>query len=125
MRISDWSSDVCSSDLHPDQRLGAAVLRKSFQRPEVVGAIGGWDDDTLLAPGYQLGIHHNPRCPPVAIGEWMYLADQYHHTGCFLHRLPQRALELHALLQGPVPHPGPNEYSPPPPVALPLQQHPT
>src|SRR3546814_18314874 len=28
MRISDWSSDVCSSDLPPPARLGLAVSRK-------------------------------------------------------------------------------------------------
>src|SRR3546814_2023272 len=26
MRISDWSSDVCSSDLNPDTRVGAVAL---------------------------------------------------------------------------------------------------
>src|SRR3546814_14801195 len=32
MRISDWSSDVCSSDLHLRQRGGGGVLVARFQR---------------------------------------------------------------------------------------------
>src|SRR3546814_11231507 len=28
MRISDWSSDVCSSDLHPGQRIGERPHRR-------------------------------------------------------------------------------------------------
>src|SRR3546814_7571645 len=45
MRISDWSSDVCSSDLHRiervqgflDRRLGGAVLVPIAEAAEVVG----------------------------------------------------------------------------------------
>src|SRR3546814_17220225 len=41
----------------------------------------------------------------------MYLADQYHHKGCFLKRLLQGAVELKALLEGAVHQLGSNEYS--------------
>src|SRR3546814_10182952 len=39
MRISDWSSDVCSSDLHPDHRLHGALaigIRAHHDGPTVV-----------------------------------------------------------------------------------------
>src|SRR3546814_13484062 len=32
MRISDWSSDVCSSDLHPAPRTGGTVTGRSLRR---------------------------------------------------------------------------------------------
>src|SRR3546814_8990263 len=32
MRISDWSSDVCSSDLHGDGNLGAAIGAQEGQQ---------------------------------------------------------------------------------------------
>src|SRR3546814_16074717 len=36
MRISDWSSDVCSSDLlHPDRKCGEAVLQVLAKGPAV------------------------------------------------------------------------------------------
>src|SRR3546814_3476931 len=37
MRISDWSSDVCSSDLHADEGLGDLLLRHAHR--VVVGAM--------------------------------------------------------------------------------------
>src|SRR3546814_9752560 len=54
MRISDWSSDVCSSDLHPVADRGALVLRRAalavagralsfgqgFDREALAGAVG-------------------------------------------------------------------------------------
>src|SRR3546814_20085257 len=36
MRISDWSSDVCSSDLHAD-RLAAALSERGIKAGDVVG----------------------------------------------------------------------------------------
>src|SRR3546814_5166089 len=36
MRISDWSSDVCSSDLSYSQRLQARDARRCHRVPEVV-----------------------------------------------------------------------------------------
>src|SRR5262249_46610944 len=46
--VSDWSSDVCSSDLHPGQAV--AVLRVDALGPEVRGLVGvavGGDDEVL------------------------------------------------------------------------------
>src|SRR3546814_14283281 len=40
MRISDWSSDVCSSDLHPGLAVEADDLVQVFHRQDVL-AIGG------------------------------------------------------------------------------------
>src|SRR3546814_14180548 len=45
MRISDWSSDVCSSDLFTDV---TALKRDSalFNRAQTLAHIGGWEWDT-------------------------------------------------------------------------------
>src|SRR3546814_1089080 len=43
MRISDWSSDVCSSDLHDPRRMG-------------VGSLRVWNDDTIR-PGSGFDLH--------------------------------------------------------------------
>src|SRR3546814_7745109 len=40
MRISDWSSDVCSSDLDSDRLSGIAVLDRRFVGPERRGGAG-------------------------------------------------------------------------------------
>src|SRR3546814_21019407 len=60
MRISDWSSDVCSSDLQVDHRvlhllqLGAAIL-------QVVHLVSGLKlDDVLLARRRTVEQHHAP-----------------------------------------------------------------
>src|SRR3546814_4356405 len=40
MRISDWSSDVCSSDLHPDAAPGDGELKRLYLLPSLHN--GGW-----------------------------------------------------------------------------------
>src|SRR3546814_18801578 len=53
MRISDWSSDVCSSDLRPDQCRSLMVLERGGQSqmiedadlPAIIGNIGGEPTD--------------------------------------------------------------------------------
>src|SRR3546814_16928668 len=45
MRISDWSSDVCSSDLH----------QAVFKAPEAQAAVFAWDRDTEEAHFSELG----------------------------------------------------------------------
>src|SRR3546814_7577213 len=42
MRISDWSSDVCSSDLGSDRSVAAAVLRSRRQPVAVATGASGW-----------------------------------------------------------------------------------
>src|SRR3546814_2445492 len=54
MRISDWSSDVCSSDLVPEQRLHQRLLRAGDRTARARPA----DGDPALAdgsPGRRLG----------------------------------------------------------------------
>src|SRR3546814_6063772 len=77
MRISDWSSDVCSSDLNPRSRMGADL---SVERGDIplyavcgdqdsrLGQVGGSvppDDGRLLEiPGRErTEILRHPRCP--------------------------------------------------------------
>src|SRR3546814_9935433 len=50
MRISDWSSDVCSSDLHGQRQAVAVVLQ---QRSRAVGA-GVVDGDDLDRAGREI-----------------------------------------------------------------------
>src|SRR3546814_10789239 len=47
MRISDWSSDVCSSDLlwSANFSLGVALLEELVER--AAGALAGWDCDIV------------------------------------------------------------------------------
>src|SRR3546814_5502307 len=40
MRISDWSSDVCSSDLITEAEVAAARAYRSVQRPKVAASPG-------------------------------------------------------------------------------------
>src|SRR3546814_13768955 len=40
MRISDWSSDVCSSDLQPRKRVGKPGTQVGGRRMEVAGELG-------------------------------------------------------------------------------------
>src|SRR3546814_10085870 len=65
LRISDWSSDVCSSDLD------------------------------------QLGIHHDPRDPAIAVSKGMNLADQRHHIDRAMQRVAERLAEVITALQCP------------------------
>src|SRR3546814_2327153 len=46
MRISDWSSDVCSSDL-PLLSFGGALETLAASRAQAVAAEGAFDDDTV------------------------------------------------------------------------------
>src|SRR3546814_4796412 len=59
MRISDWSSDVCSSDLRPEREVAPGdtelvvvveVVRRRDQRDDAGEALLADPDDLLLAP---------------------------------------------------------------------------
>src|SRR3546814_5989076 len=53
MRISDWSSDVCSSDLHANVRIAAGnILPAGFE----IGRAIVDDDDVISVPGKSLGM---------------------------------------------------------------------
>src|SRR3546814_17643897 len=53
MRISDWSSDVCSSDLPPEQHRLAAVAVEPFVRPVDVARRQGQPAAVAAGPGLQ------------------------------------------------------------------------
>src|SRR3546814_15915622 len=50
MRISDWSSDVCSSDLHKTRVYGAMIAQLDRRIGDVMATLGqlGIDDNTLV-----------------------------------------------------------------------------
>src|SRR3546814_10430727 len=60
LRISDWSSDVCSSDLHPSLRILPCWCQASRELPEQVDQTA-WDQslfgadrwEAQVAPGYE------------------------------------------------------------------------
>src|SRR3546814_7994744 len=56
MRISDWSSDVCSSDLQPIVPRGQG--RKDIQRRPVIGIDADEDPIILIAPLAQRIVQH-------------------------------------------------------------------
>src|SRR3546814_11799662 len=76
MRISDWSSDVCSSDLgeHRDVIVDAVILRvvgELYQRPLLLGQIGqvgleGAPVAAVLDPGMAGAV--GPQAEPQAFG---------------------------------------------------------
>src|SRR3546814_14368866 len=53
MRISDWSSDVCSSDLSGARQLGAVHRRLDLQR-----VLAGLDEDGVHAAGDEAAALH-------------------------------------------------------------------
>src|SRR3546814_16193896 len=61
MRISDWSSDVCSSDLNHDRDLHGAPLDPNFTGTgRTVTDAEGWYQFQTIKPGaYPWGNHHN------------------------------------------------------------------
>src|SRR3546814_6546706 len=50
MRISDWSSDVCSSDLHGNPRPGARTIEEILRAPGMLAALGLCRKDRLRSP---------------------------------------------------------------------------
>src|SRR3546814_15684394 len=50
MRISDWSSDVCSSDLHGNPRPGARTIEEILREPGILAALGLCRKDRLRSP---------------------------------------------------------------------------
>src|SRR3546814_14319638 len=60
MRISDWSSDVCSSDLSFGTDDGLRFTHRDALYPLFERAIGGRDHDDLAAAFDKGGIVHSP-----------------------------------------------------------------
>src|SRR3546814_11472701 len=93
MRISDWSSDVCSSDLRSGQRIqilpggGKQTPRRIVAEPALhrhiaAAVVRALHVEKRPAPG---GLHHIP-----AIGRGLGIVDDEHGGGA----LPGRLLEL-------------------------------
>src|SRR3546814_3407525 len=69
MRISDWSSDVCSSDLAKDRRAGGNDLQAVYRAPSAAAATaaldafaGRWGERyPTIAPLWRVGWHHLER----------------------------------------------------------------
>src|SRR3546814_10978367 len=56
MRISDWSSDVCSSDLDDDERAIGEGSQPCVRRDFEPVRLARWNRDVIVdAPGQQLG----------------------------------------------------------------------
>src|SRR3546814_11684055 len=77
MRISDWSSDVCSSDLQPSRRLAApgrlppVLVIEVFeldQDGEMLARPTVWDDDRGRPPRIYVAPDHRSRAV-LAMGE--------------------------------------------------------
>src|SRR3546814_9876909 len=63
MRISDWSSDVCSSDLHGDQQgVGVHVLQLALGLRESGGK--------TVEEGGDIGFFHGPTCCAGSVAGW-------------------------------------------------------
>src|SRR3546814_7944057 len=75
MRISYWSSDVCSSDLSPLRSPTPASGSASTARRPADGCLGQWDgtdqsrDPALAAgPGRRMALHRSWKADPEQIG---------------------------------------------------------
>src|SRR3546814_15404965 len=55
MRISDWSSDVCSSDLTIDSNLSVAATDRNVPHPVLAEAIGAFSYDVDFQREIQKG----------------------------------------------------------------------
>src|SRR3546814_6590936 len=64
MRISDWSSDVCSSDLHVLHQVNAPARAVEFIAKQNIGGTGGGAETAMHAFA-----DHCFRCPHRRIGE--------------------------------------------------------
>src|SRR3546814_3188365 len=62
MRISDWSSDVCSSDLHGGRR-GGCVRGKDGRRGEAGRQDGDGQVAHARAPDSREGVNRTPSAP--------------------------------------------------------------
>src|SRR3546814_9294693 len=72
MRISDWSSDVCSSDLITAGMLDALTGELEGGKPLVAHTIGAWAPESEIADLLRLGEKDHPG---VAIGSYPFFRD--------------------------------------------------
>src|SRR3546814_3360412 len=86
MRISDWSSDVCSSDLHPDLFMTALEIEE-ISRPRFTTVEGMWRKSTKKRSGSWV---------EWAIGEGLVKRNG---DGNLLHRSEEHTSELQSLMR--------------------------
>src|SRR3546814_17132597 len=78
LRISDWSSDVCSSDLFPaiadiTSRVDVPVLVMTYRNPVLQYGVDRYADDLAAAGGAGL---ITPDITPESAGEWIAASEQ-------------------------------------------------
>src|SRR3546814_2355792 len=112
MRISDWSSDVCSSDLQPSRRLAApgrlppVLVIEVFeldQDGEMLARPTVWDDDRGRPPRIYVAPDHRSRAV-LAMGERALARAKLCDDGSYeahvirkLDRQPQRVLGVYEI----------------------------
>src|SRR3546814_13192912 len=93
MRISDWSSDVCSSDLPVDRLLHGNNVGACFlYRARVTEALGGYDTGLFGVEDYDFWLRAARRFTFVTLHEDLYLYRK--HGGSLTSR---RAAHIQAL----------------------------
>src|SRR3546814_13374291 len=90
MRISDWSADVCSSDLEPARPLGAIIRQPAFL-VALGGAAVGYGVMILAMTATPLAMvahHHHPVSDAAFVIQWhvmgMFVPSFF--TGLLIHR---------------------------------------
>src|SRR3546814_7197966 len=78
LRISDWSSDVCSSDLFPaiadiTSRVDVPVLVMTYRNPVLQYGVDRYADDLAAAGGAGL---ITPDITPESAGEWIAASER-------------------------------------------------
>src|SRR3546814_10754245 len=95
MRIGDWSSDECSSDLHPRARLGGLERDIAFVLADRRIALRLRDDHQALGQHLQIGARH--RAHPEAI---VAISEHAHPLGrAAVGRSEEHTSELQSLMR--------------------------
>src|SRR3546814_8246861 len=88
MRISDWSSDVCSSDLHPGFRNSVASYTVSLLQPKVIA------DMKLADHGYRVIERPISNFLPQEDGSYLKLGGGLERTQAEFRKFSARDAEL-------------------------------
>src|SRR3546814_3550415 len=87
MRISDWSSDVCSSDLRHERESGSDLTRDAFASPDCAAR---WNPGARRWERRRMMIAAVTTAPELDIARW------FHSAPLSLARLPGRAVGIGA-----------------------------